>query len=846
MSASTPHNYRPAPRPHLHHRQPRPRAPLNLPISLYADRFGIKSPGRSKSWLTPLDPLFPRNWENDQHGDSSKLLGDYQKSQLFCFTTRELKDLDAICDRPVKESTLTGGIMPLLRRDRWEDKPSTAWLRRESIPIFDALLLGPRRRVVESRYPPGSKIQKEFHTFHPRDEPWTFQRELEIAAERDRIFHGLMYEMDYMFTFSYSYENARDNDPPDNDPTFPVKSFGSSLGVTAINAWEMIVRKVPDAKWRLQTFINVGALEPILFHSDDLSDSERAAMIFRTATTVAHEVMHAISFYQALQRLGPQLFTNVREGYFEDEQLAELGWSWQWAIHGGIDGKKPSNSRTRRLLANFTERTFPSFTSKSFADSSHPVLIDPPISNYSDFYPIGVQFYEDVQNQDFWDLMVRGFGGRIFQYRTSKHGTRVTYDERRAQGGPFLVLKRDRLDPNLHAPYVAEDELLSSSIVGIKAQTTHTPTEKRLLGFVMKLVESARTGRDFWTTVDRQLQSVRDIIEILVRSYNNEQKGLDKDLGLLTTSIREVVELLVAAAANHEKMVGLLLERQRKHEDVEGGGVEGSGEDIFAKQALLAWNRGTRGFNREILDKFGAQFKFGELGRKLNVSYNILEKCQAVLFSPQPRGQGVSKYPLDQKEFDDLNEAATAIHAERDHVKGQYICHILGSDRFVGSFVKSGANLLTASSEVEKAGGVEKMRLAARRKSFLLAERGLQRLLWLSEEINHVSSGWESLFEEYITWGKEMVAKLNIRAREVLPDGNAQFAESMDVDRVLRRGATGGVSLKRPREQVEQMVEDEMEDVVFSDPKGTEESEILRQYKRQKMNMTPPGDMAPY
>lgn len=135
MSASTPHNYRPAPRPHLHHRQPRPRAPLKLPISLYADRFGIKSPGRSKSWLTPLDPLFPRNWENDQHGDSSKLLGDYQKSQLFCFTTRELKDLDAICDRPVKESTLTGGIMPLLRRDRWEDKPSTAWLRRESIPI---------------------------------------------------------------------------------------------------------------------------------------------------------------------------------------------------------------------------------------------------------------------------------------------------------------------------------------------------------------------------------------------------------------------------------------------------------------------------------------------------------------------------------------------------------------------------------------------------------------------------------------------------------------------------------------------------------------------------------------
>lgn len=57
---------------------------------------------------------------------------------MYLFTTRELKDLDTICDRPLKDSTLNGGIIPLLRRDRWEDKPSSAWLRTESIPIVSS------------------------------------------------------------------------------------------------------------------------------------------------------------------------------------------------------------------------------------------------------------------------------------------------------------------------------------------------------------------------------------------------------------------------------------------------------------------------------------------------------------------------------------------------------------------------------------------------------------------------------------------------------------------------------------------------------------------------------------
>ncbi|QSZ32305.1 hypothetical protein DSL72_001879 [Monilinia vaccinii-corymbosi] len=730
--------------PQTHVQEPRND---DRPMTVYAQRFGVKSPGRVKSWLTPLDPVFPRAWKSkskrhNTHDDGFTMLRNYQRNQLFHFTTRELKDLDALCDCSLRESTLAEGVVPLLRRERWEDGPSSAWLRRESILIFDALLLGPRRPVDERRYPAGSKIQKEFHIFHPRDGPWTLQRELDVAAERD----------------------------------------GSDL---------------PWLDWRVQTFVNVESLEPMFFELDDLSDSERAALVFRAATTVVHEVMHAIAYYQALQRLGPRLLINVREGYYQDEQLAELGWSWQWAMHGGIDAKKPSNNRSRRLLTTFTETTFPSFTSKSFAASNQPILLDPPIPNHSDFYPIGVHFYEDVQTQDFWDLMVRGFGGRIFQYRTLKEGTRVTYD-RAHDRGPFLILKRDRLDPLLHDPYEAEDAFFARSMLDIKARMTHTPAERRLMDFASRLAESGRTGAAFWETMGVPLRTVMDIIDIL--------------------------------------LVGLLLEMQKKREnenvdlDMDAGhgkGIAGSREDFAARRALLAWNRGTR--------------------------------CHALLFSPRRAGElgeeaiDISPYLAQQEEFDVLCEAARAIHHDADSVAGTRICSRLVADRYVGSFVKSAANLLLASCEVEKAGGVEKMALSVRRRYWGLARRGLERLTWLWGEIHrvNVADGWEVWLHEYITWGRRVEAKLRIGPRDVLPDGVELLVEGTEVDRVDWAGARNGIvaDAKRSRDQAErlQLARDEMDDMhgIYSDAKESLGADRSRRFKRMKMGMAHPGDLAP-
>ncbi|KAI9642585.1 hypothetical protein NHQ30_009390 [Ciborinia camelliae] len=794
---------------------------LGVPrLTEYAKIFGPKSPGRTKSGLTPLDPLHPIDWANKSL-DSRIIstLNLYQRNELISFTTRELKDLDAVCDRPLKESTLSGPIIPLLRRDRWEDKPSTAWLRTDSVPIkndpfggkwqssndkvwntlrpivvlasqylvsskslpwFDAVLLGPRRWIIENRLPAGTRMRSEFHSYHSREGAWTAKREKEICDERDRIFDALMYQTDYTFTFFYSHENPRDNDPPNNDPSFPIKGFGDSLGITTINAWEMLFRKKPDSK-----------------------------------------------------------------------------------MHGGIDQKRPHNHRSCRILASFVETNFPSFTTKSFSAASQPVLIDPPIHKHSDFYPLGVRFYEDLQNQDFWDLIVRSFGGGIFQYRTLKEGTRVTYDPQ--PNAPFAIRQRDRLDPTSHDPYQHEDVFFATSMLNINGQVTHTPEEKKLVAFGIKLTQSARSGRAFWETAEAEKQSVLQIVEILTRDNTG---GVRQDWGLMATAVKDVVDLLVVASKIHERLVGLLLNRQRKEEEDNPGSIKGSLEDVTAKRGLLAWNMGTRAFNREVLGRFRKNYPEGELESKLNVSYNLLEKCRALLFVPEKKRGAVrgSKYPVEQREFDVLFDASVVINTDQDFVAGYKVCSMLVSNRYVGSFVKCAANLLISTCILSMAGGLEKVSLQDRYTSWRISRWAVERLVWLNEEISPVSAGWAELFEPYIPWGKWLVSGLSIDPRSVLPHRTEELQSRLSRRTAIAEGERltqdkmggavftdsriGGTDARMEprnmtRTEVEQVIQDEMEDVIFTDPQEAEEARVLRRSKRLQQGNQNPGFKAP-
>lgn len=522
-------------------------------------------------------------------------------------------------------------------------------------------------------------------------------------------------------------------------------------------------------------------------------------------------------------------------------------------MHGGIDTKKPQHHRSRRLLASFAERIFPSLSTKKFASKSQPVLRYPPIPNYSDIYPIGVQFYEDVLSQDFWDIMVRNFGGRIFQYRTVKEGTRITYDEG-PDGNSFMIRKRDRLDPNLHDPFETEDAYYAQNLLSMRSVMTGIPSERRVMNFVAKLAESGKTGKEFWERVNMQLQSTKEIIEVLIRNQANDRSGSNRDLGLMTGAVRQVVELLVEAASNHDATVSALLEKQRQNEDPEEGGVPGGNEDISAKRALLGWNRGTRGFNREVLEKFGGQFAWGELANKLDISYNMLEKCQALLFHPV-EGEIKSDYPTEQKEFDVLFEAAKAISTEEDYHRGKELCSGLVSDRYVGSFAKSVANILMASCEVENLGGLVKIPVDKKYQCWQLAERGLERLMFLRGEIVPIADGWTKLFDKFIDWGTALVTKLHVGLEEVRSGGEAELSGEININHQTRqrpgmrdaqaREPEQRIVRKRTRDQVQDFVEEEMQDVVYADPQEWSGADRLRRYRKRMKGMHKRGERPP-
>lgn len=479
---------------------------------------------------------------------------------------------------------------------------------------------------------------------------------------------------------------------------------------------------------------------------------------------------------------------------------------------------------------------YPSFTSKAHGSKSQPVLIEPPIEPHIDFHPISVQYLEDVHTQDFWDFMVRGFGGGILKYRAIKEGTRIFYRPDCGVTGPFLYTHKDRLDPVVHDPYVNEDAMIVQGILNIQSQMETTPMERQVLDFTAKMAESAKNGKEFWESMESQVKAVGGIIEVLVANRNNNIGGGEGEMELMDTPVKNVVELLVMASTNHEITVGITLERERQR-----GGLE----DITSKRALLIWNRGARGFNREVIEKIGKKSRTGELTMQLNNSYNRLEKCQALFFTPSRKGVA-SNYPIEQKEFDMLLEATEAMHNLKDYDKARQLCSQISSNKYNGSFAKSAAFMMVANCEAEIVGGVEKLTIPIRHKCWRLLTQGLQRLIWLEPEIVQVSEGWRELFRDYVDWGKRTGAKLRIKQQDVLPPGMEETGESSQTASSRSGGQPArATSQKRTREDVKELVDEVMEDVVSPEPKEWNSMQRMRAYKKMKHSTRDPGDTPP-
>jgi hypothetical protein len=122
-------------------------------------------------------------------------------------------------------------------------------------------------------------------------------------------------------------------------PEGPEKDPEDALGITVTNADYM--QHDPESKksWRICVFINLSQLE--LLMRDDLNTAERMTIQWAVADTVSaillvppqttikreqivHETMHAVAAFLATENK-----LDFGEPYFEDDALAEVGFSFE-------------------------------------------------------------------------------------------------------------------------------------------------------------------------------------------------------------------------------------------------------------------------------------------------------------------------------------------------------------------------------------------------------------------------------------------------------------------------------------------------------------------------------------
>jgi hypothetical protein len=94
-------------------------------LKSWAVKYGALANGRfgsNKSGFTPIDYVFPTLGSTPD--PNVMAIENFQRENLFAFTSRELGQLDYLPTRELMPGNLQNDIMPLLQRENWETAPA--------------------------------------------------------------------------------------------------------------------------------------------------------------------------------------------------------------------------------------------------------------------------------------------------------------------------------------------------------------------------------------------------------------------------------------------------------------------------------------------------------------------------------------------------------------------------------------------------------------------------------------------------------------------------------------------------------------------------------------------------
>ncbi|PBP21106.1 hypothetical protein BUE80_DR008027 [Diplocarpon rosae] len=573
----------------------------SLPLTAWARKYGQFSPTNPKSGYTPTEYQFPVLGATSP--PSGAQYEAFQKRKLYGFTSRELAQLDCLPLRELKASNLASHIMPILRRENWEQAPlqpdfsrsnlypladgrgvwsahnDVVWDVLEPIltlaskfvgsayvlPWFDALLRSERKKIPDWRRKPEDLNRTDLRYFDPRPAD-QFIPSRASTADRDKAFDEL--QNVYKYTFAFMSQDEDPMEPADEPP-------GSALGFTATNFAYMNFDPTPNKEPRVFTWLKYSEFEPLL--RTDITSAERMSIQWSIASTISHEVMHAVQ-YLSTDLIGNYAGT---EDFFSQEALSEIGYSFEKAA-GNLPLSRPFLDEHGSLpLGWFFSRYWP--TGSDVANADEVELINPGVQMFDEMFPIPLSFYEDVHQEEFWSVAVRKFGHGIFHYRTRREGTRVQQN-RHPLTGKIRVKGGTRFQA-FNQNFVAPTNDFIASVESMEKLLGLHPSNRAAMRFGRSLILSSQAEQEFWDNTVRQEGLVKTAITAVADA--SRLAPTDENRRIVFTGL---LECMRDAISKHEVQVAAI----RSLESVNAT------QYPDRRAALKTWNRGTRVFLRNL------------------------------------------------------------------------------------------------------------------------------------------------------------------------------------------------------------------------------------------------------
>ncbi|PBP19973.1 hypothetical protein BUE80_DR009195 [Diplocarpon rosae] len=475
----------------------------------------LKSTTIKKSGLTPLLPVpfFQRDIPTPFLSPASqrqRALLHYQTRRFWGFSAAELQALGVVAglDTGASRSTLDAVAKThmLYQRTQWEtldemgahvgpvpirggiegfwvaDNPVVWKALQPSIllasmlitkaavyPWWDALLLGEFRDIPQYRIPPRYQ-HLQLKSFHTRD-PQIRER----PSEKIRLDSQLrLVAQQVKFRIVSGYANF-------------------TTGLATRERWCCGgTAKEYAAPSIIMVNLALELIQPLL--ALDLNAAEKMACQFKIATTLLHETAHAVWAYRMMAN---SEFDDTAdfEPYFEDEILAELGWSLEDKLWGGepMDILPPeySNGGPGLPSAGIVKTNW--FVDRHVNDTRAPVLehvvelpenVDDPFEIH-DYYPIPTTWIASLFDSNLWSSQSQAFGAEATSMKPSFIGTRALYD---SQSLEEEMIGFARFGSNLDGSLPLNRGMSTAERTRVKAENARRRQAQDILGRMTSLI----------------------------------------------------------------------------------------------------------------------------------------------------------------------------------------------------------------------------------------------------------------------------------------------------------------------------------------------------------------------